>query len=353
MSRMYEGIFTYRLWDEVIDSRLKAAPDQLVPTDDAPLGSAPTGTNVTNKQTEINNALAALTGEDATDVRVTLALTSNANTAGATNPQLPSPFNSIDVTLGSLPHRQFPTTDVTRHGPGAGALRVRPPPTLHSGTARNRRAPPMDKPILCLDFDGVIHSYASGWKGADVIPDPPVPGALEFIRDALNHFRVAIYSSRSGQPGGIEAMKAWLANRVARRARVDVGKMFVDQIEWPTEKPPAMVTIDDRAICFTGEWPDMDFLLNFQPWNRRQPEKAWPMDFGEAVNALKVGFRVCRAGWNGKGMWLELQRPDAHSKMTLDYIFIRAADGNLVPWVTSQMDVLAEDWEIVEAVPPA
>ena len=37
------------------------------------------------------------------------------------------------------------------------------------------------KPIICLDFDGVIHSYTSGWKGAAVIPDPPVPGALEFI----------------------------------------------------------------------------------------------------------------------------------------------------------------------------
>ena len=31
----------------------------------------------------------------------------------------------------------------------------------------------MPKPILCLDFDGVVHSYTSGWKGADVIPDPP------------------------------------------------------------------------------------------------------------------------------------------------------------------------------------
>ena len=40
------------------------------------------------------------------------------------------------------------------------------------------------KLILCLDFDGVIHSYSSGWKGADVIPDPPVPGALRFIADA-------------------------------------------------------------------------------------------------------------------------------------------------------------------------
>ena len=64
----------------------------------------------------------------------------------------------------------------------------------------------MGKPILCLDFDGVIHSYTSGWKGADVIPDPPVDGALDFLERASAHFDVQIFSSRSNQPGGIEAM---------------------------------------------------------------------------------------------------------------------------------------------------
>ena len=59
---------------------------------------------------------------------------------------------------------------------------------------------------LCLDFDGVIHGYQSGWKGATVIPDPPVKGALQFILDAVEHFTVAIHSSRSGQDGGIQAM---------------------------------------------------------------------------------------------------------------------------------------------------
>ena len=54
----------------------------------------------------------------------------------------------------------------------------------------------MSKPILCLDFDGVIHSYANGWKGAHVIPDPPVPGAISFLLNALDPFNVAIFSSR-------------------------------------------------------------------------------------------------------------------------------------------------------------
>lgn len=71
------------------------------------------------------------------------------------------------------------------------------------------------------------------------------------------------------------------------------------------------------------------------------------MGFGEAIAALKAGQRVARSGWNGKGMWLELQRPDAHSKMTLPYIFMRTVQADLVPWLASQTDMLAEDWGLV------
>ncbi len=70
------------------------------------------------------------------------------------------------------------------------------------------------------------------------------------------------------------------------------------------------------------------------------------MTFGEAIAALKQGKRVSRTGWNGKGMWLELQVPDAHSKMTLPYIYMKTAQDDLVPWLASQTDVLAEDWGI-------
>lgn len=71
------------------------------------------------------------------------------------------------------------------------------------------------------------------------------------------------------------------------------------------------------------------------------------LNFGDAISALKGSFKVARLGWNGKGMWLELQVPDEHSKMTLPYIFMKTADNNLVPWLASQTDVLADDWVIV------
>ena len=74
------------------------------------------------------------------------------------------------------------------------------------------------------------------------------------------------------------------------------------------------------------------------------------MDFGKALELLKQGKKVARTGWNGKGLWLELQRPDAHSKMTLPYVYMnypkgdKYHDGCRVPWLASQTDMLEEDW---------
>lgn len=155
----------------------------------------------------------------------------------------------------------------------------------------------MSKPILCLDFDGVLHSYSSGWKGATVIPDPPVPGALEFVVGALERFQVAILSSRSHQWFGRYAMKRWLRKhligaagndfsdtpewwrtRISATAFADpwwdevryAADRVIGEIQWPLHKPPAMVTIDDRAITFTGAWPELAALRSFKPWNARK-----------------------------------------------------------------------------------
>lgn len=128
------------------------------------------------------------------------------------------------------------------------------------------------KPILCLDFDGVIHSYKSGWKGADVIPDPPVPGAIKFIAEATKTFRVAIFSSRSCQPGGLAAMQQWLGYwsvDAIYGMQGDFDLAVFGLVEWPVEKPSAMITIDDRAITFTGVWPSIEELLSFKPWNKK------------------------------------------------------------------------------------
>ena len=70
------------------------------------------------------------------------------------------------------------------------------------------------------------------------------------------------------------------------------------------------------------------------------------MSFGSAIFHLKKGNRVSRKNWNGAGQYLELQTPDRNSKMTLPYIYIKTVQGDLVPWLASQSDILANDWII-------
>lgn len=76
-------------------------------------------------------------------------------------------------------------------------------------------------------------------------------------------------------------------------------------------------------------------------------------NFGHALEMLKLGYSVCRQGWNGKGIFIALQTPDGNSKMTQPYIYIDttllqtsnpAAPKGRVPWLASQTDMLADDW---------
>jgi hypothetical protein len=135
------------------------------------------------------------------------------------------------------------------------------------------------KPILCLDFDGVLNSYKSGWRGADVVSDPPTDGMCAFLDKAVEVFSVQIFSSRSHQPGGLAAMERFIWEALQYHfdcafgfdpRGMDRALLIRDCITYPTEKPPAMITIDDRALCFTGNWSDFDpqKLLEFKPWNK-------------------------------------------------------------------------------------
>ena len=159
------------------------------------------------------------------------------------------------------------------------------------------------KPILSLDFDGVLHSYSSGWKGPRVIPDPPVPGAIDFLYDASLCFQVAIFSSRTGFWFGRMAMKNWIskwayqqfhsANYGLHGGRNTPLEQFVTRIqqetwepwdtcchaaadklvkrlEFPRHKPAALVSIDDRALHFTGIFPEISYLQEFVPWNKKK-----------------------------------------------------------------------------------
>jgi hypothetical protein len=172
---------------------------------------------------------------------------------------------------------------------------------------------------LLVDFDGVIHSYKIGWQGAAVIPDPPVPGAIEWLRQASKRFSVCVYSSRTHQDGGVEAMRNYLL-------RHGMAQEELEQIAFPEHKPPAHMTIDDRALCFTGEWPDLDLIDAFQPWNRgeRFPRGQLNGD-DEGALAVKVSSSngTIRIDFNKPVAWLGL---GAHEARAMAAALMRHAD---------------------------
>ena len=138
----------------------------------------------------------------------------------------------------------------------------------------------MRKPLLCLDFDGVLHSYTRGWKGVAVIPDPPVPGAMQFLRDLIEdgRFKLAIHSSRSKSLRGRWAMQRWLYRALIEEFGYQAGPCMdplyleiLDAIHWPWFKPAAFLTIDDRAITFDGTFPPLSVLAAFKTWMQRAP----------------------------------------------------------------------------------
>jgi hypothetical protein len=110
---------------------------------------------------------------------------------------------------------------------------------------------------VCVDFDGVIHSYVSGWQGPGVIPDPPVPGAIEWLNEIGTRYVVVILTTRAASPDGVRAVRRWLRER---------GHLDWEGVAVTDRKPPAVLDVDDRAGRFEGAFPTQDEIRTFRPW---------------------------------------------------------------------------------------
>jgi len=119
--------------------------------------------------------------------------------------------------------------------------------------------------IILVDFDGVLHMYTSPWQGFSIISDGPVPGSFEWLTNIVmdDRFTVCVYSARSKVPEGICAMQEWMR-------KYGLPEEVLKKIQFPTEKVGAFLTIDDRAFCFQGKFPDAEEILAFLPWNKRK-----------------------------------------------------------------------------------
>ena len=113
--------------------------------------------------------------------------------------------------------------------------------------------------IIVFDFDGVIHSYTSGWQGVDVANDPPVDRIKEYIDQLVElGYTIVIQSSRCNSEKGIECIKDYCL------------EYNIEYHEITNNKPPAYLTIDDRAICFNPSNISslIDEIENFKPWTQ-------------------------------------------------------------------------------------
>lgn len=120
------------------------------------------------------------------------------------------------------------------------------------------------KKTVVFDFDGVIHSYKSGWQGPTVIPDEPVEGIKEAIAEIrIAGYEVVVVSTRCETLIGMAAIQVYLEKHGIEFDRI------------MKEKPPAIVYIDDRAICFDGNAGSLlEKIRNFQPWNKKEKESS-------------------------------------------------------------------------------
>lgn len=113
----------------------------------------------------------------------------------------------------------------------------------------------------CIDFDGVLHSYTSGWMGETLIPDAPTEGAQEFVEGLLvMGFKPVVASTRAKEEIGRKAITDWMKREGFPSVPVVGGK------------PAASFYLDDRAIRFNGpgRWPtEAELKEACIPWNKR------------------------------------------------------------------------------------
>lgn len=154
-----------------------------------------------------------------------------------------------------------------------------------------------------------------------------------------------------------------LANDRYRAEQKRINKYATELVPCTAPKDPDHVLTGDeiKRLAETGSLCDCQY---FEIDGTEHPiEKGDEFDFGTATHLMKLGNRVQRAGWNGKGMFLyyvpaasyPMQRNNLETMGGIfpddmvpygAYIAMKTAQDNVVPWLASQTDVLAEDWQL-------
>lgn len=127
----------------------------------------------------------------------------------------------------------------------------------------------MKKRVL-IDFDGVIHSYISGWVEG-MIPDDPIPGAIKWLRQLIIRpdIEPVIWTSRvHGRPDAPIQIRNWLYQHGLTPGEAE-------EITITSEKMAAHMIIDDRGFRYQGVFPTPEDILNFEPWKPPLWRQKW------------------------------------------------------------------------------
>lgn len=120
----------------------------------------------------------------------------------------------------------------------------------------------MSRRTVAVDFDGVLHQYVSRWTSREEIHDPPVDGAIPFLRSLLDaDLDVVVFSVRCQSAAACEAIERWLLEH-------GLEPSYAARIRFEHGKPQAIVYLDDRGLRFEGVFPSVEQLLALKPWNR-------------------------------------------------------------------------------------
>jgi hypothetical protein len=172
---------------------------------------------------------------------------------------------------------------------------------------------------IAIDFDGVINSYTSGWRGATETDDPVVSAATAIDGLFNRGYKLIIFSTRANTLEGVETIREY----IRRHTENDP---LADSIEITDRKPIADVYIDDRAIPFTGNWAEtLEQIETFKPWIEKSLTwSGYPLQDRMKVQGMDISIEN-KKGSTRSGV--DKDGHEWHTKMGYDYGYIRGTVG--------------------------
>jgi len=124
------------------------------------------------------------------------------------------------------------------------------------------------KLTIGVDFNGVIHDHRDGARGFAEAGSPEIPGAIDWLRAISEEFAVVLVSASFARSPSVHAARSWLESKGIPRAWTSPVLVGMPRIAMSPFKPACVMFIDDRAFHFCGQFPTVDEIRSFKPWNR-------------------------------------------------------------------------------------